>query len=73
MAYQPRKHRHRWTSRDVRRMRQMAHSNMPIHLIAIRMGRSQDAIRAKAAEAGLAVGENAPPHSGSSLPVWRDT
>jgi hypothetical protein len=51
----------------------MAHSNMPLHLIAIRMGRSPDAVRAKAVKAGLAVGEDAPLRSNSPVRVWWDT
>jgi hypothetical protein len=72
MAYQPRKHRHRWTHKDVRHMREMARSNMPLHLIAVRMGRSLDAVRAKVAEAGLVFGQNAPPPRTFTRPAWWD-
>ena len=72
MAYQPRKHRQRWTQNDVRRMREMARSNKPLHVIAVRIGRSQDAVRAKAAEAGLVCEQNAPPPRTFTRPAWWD-
>jgi hypothetical protein len=55
MAKTPPNHRKEWTSADDRQLRQLANQNTPTRLIAHKMGRTEDAVRAHASEEGLSL------------------
>jgi hypothetical protein len=48
MAKQPTHHRQPWTMKDLQGLHDLAKGNTPTRLIAEKLGRSPDAVRAKA-------------------------
>jgi len=55
MAQTPPNHRKDWTPTDNRQLRQLANENTPTRLIAYKMGRTEDAVRAHASEEGVSL------------------
>ena len=45
----PSHHQDAWTATDVKRLRELADENTPTRVIGLKMGRTEDAIRSKAA------------------------
>lgn len=50
MAKTPANHGKPWTSADVSHLKQLAKQNTPTRVIGLKMGRTEDAVRAKASE-----------------------
>jgi hypothetical protein len=44
-----------WTPQDVRQLRDLARENTPTRVIGLKLGRSEDAVRGKAQEAGVSL------------------
>ena len=44
-----------WTPAQTRQLRELAHGNTPTGVISLKLGRSQDAVRAKASELGVSL------------------
>lgn len=55
MANQPKNHGQAWTSAQDRQLRDLAHSNTPTRVIGLKMGRTPDAIRARAGEKSVSL------------------
>ncbi|MEU4607453.1 hypothetical protein AB0F43_31090 [Kribbella sp. NPDC023972] len=52
-----------WTAEDVARLRELADGNTPTGVMSIKLGRSEDAIRAKAQAEGISLAPaNRPPY-----------
>jgi hypothetical protein len=52
-----------WTDDDVQQLRDLAASNTPTGVITVKLGRSEDAIRAKAKAEGISLAPaNRPPY-----------
>lgn len=45
----PSHHQDAWTTSDIDRLRELAEENTPTRVIGLKMGRTEDAIRSKAA------------------------
>ena len=50
----------RWRGGDVAELRRLVNRDVPLRAISLKLGRPEPAIRAKAGEIGLRVGEDAP-------------
>lgn len=44
-----------WTTNDVRDLRQLARENTPTRVIGLKLGRTEDAVRSKAAGQGVSL------------------
>jgi hypothetical protein len=44
-----------WTPADVKELRQLAKENTPTRVIGLKLGRTEDAVRTKAAEEGISL------------------
>lgn len=55
MAKTPKNHRTPWTPGDRKQLKDLAAGNTPTRLIGLKMGRSEDSIRAQAAEQGTSL------------------
>lgn len=55
MAKQPSNHRQQWTPQEVRQLQQLANQNTPTRVMGLKMGRSEDAVRAKASDEGISL------------------
>jgi hypothetical protein len=44
-----------WTAADEKELRELADQNTPTRVIGLKLGRTEDAIRAKAAELGISL------------------
>ncbi len=55
MAKTPKNHGKNWTGSEKKELRALAAGNTPTRLIAYKMGRTEDAIRAKAGEIDLSL------------------
>jgi len=55
MAKTPPNHRKQWSSADDKQLRQLANQNTPTRVIALKMGRTEDAVRAHASELGVSL------------------
>jgi hypothetical protein len=52
-----------WTDDDVQQLRDLANGNTPTDVISLRLGRSADAVRAKAQAEGISLAPgNRPPY-----------
>ena len=47
--------RKRWTSDDVRQLRELAAGNTPTGVIGLKLGRSEDSVRSKAQAEGISL------------------
>ncbi len=50
MAKTPANHGKQWTPAEVKQLKQLAKENTPTRVIGLKMGRSEDSVRAKAGE-----------------------
>lgn len=63
MAKTPVNHGKAWTPPAVRELRQLAAGNTPTRIIALKVGRTPDAVQAKASEAHISLKPtNQPPY-----------
>lgn len=44
-----------WTPQQVSDLRQLAHGNTPTRVIGLKLGRTEDAVRAKASDKGISL------------------
>ncbi len=44
-----------WSPTEIRQLRDLAASNTPTRVIGLKLGRSEDSVRAKAAELGISL------------------
>jgi len=51
----PEKHGKPWTPQDVQKMRDLASGNTPTRLMAMKLGRTPDAVRGKASDEGVSL------------------
>jgi len=52
---QPKNHGKEWSPSDVKQLKDLAAHNTPTGLIAYKTGRTEDAVRAKASDAGVSL------------------
>ena len=55
MAKPPANHGKSWTPAAVTQLKQLAKENTPTRVIGLKMGRTEDAVRAKASEADVSL------------------
>ena len=55
MAKPPANHGKQWTPAEVAQLKQLAKENTPTRVIGLKLGRSEDAVRAKASETGVSL------------------
>ena len=55
MAKPPSNHGKRWTSTDVAQLRQLVKDNTPTRVIGLKMGRTEDSVRAKAGKKSVSL------------------
>lgn len=55
MAKKPSHHHQEWTRQDVAKLRELANENTPTRVMGIKLGRTEDAIRSKAADEGISL------------------
>lgn len=55
VAKKPVNHRKPWSARDEGRLAELARENTPTRLIGMKLGRTENAIRAKAEELGVSL------------------
>lgn len=55
MAKIPTNHRKAWSNADDSQLRQLANQNTPTRVIALKMGRTEDAVRARATDEGVSL------------------
>lgn len=55
MAKTPENHGKAWTDAEVRELRKLAKENTPTRVIGLKLGRTEDAIFAKASEEGISL------------------
>ncbi|MDM7455870.1 MAG: hypothetical protein P3W97_001040 [Tepidimonas sp.] len=48
-------HGKQWTPADVTQLEQFAKKNTPTHVIGLKMGRTEDSVRAKAGESSVSL------------------
>lgn len=55
MAKEPSRHYAEWTRQEIARLRQLAQENTPTRVIGLKLGRTEDSVRAKASEEGISL------------------
>lgn len=55
MAKSPSNHGKQWTPAEVKQLSQLARQNTPTRVIGLKMGRTEDSVRAKASEASVSL------------------
>ncbi len=55
MAKPPANHGKHWTPTDVSQLKELAKENTPTRVVGLKLGRSEDAVRAKAAENNVSL------------------
>lgn len=55
MAKPPSNHGKQWTPAEVKQLSQLAKQNTPTRVIGLKMGRTEDSVRAKASEASVSL------------------
>ncbi|GJQ56828.1 MAG: hypothetical protein HKUEN07_33970 [Rhodocyclaceae bacterium] len=63
MAKPPANHGKTWTPDSVTQLKQLAKANTPTRVIGLKLGRTEDSLRAKAGEENVSL---QPPHQSSS-------
>ncbi|MGI9860449.1 hypothetical protein SDD30_03560 [Moorella naiadis] len=53
MATKPENHGKPWTDKQVKQLQKLADQNTPTRVIALKLGRTEDAVRAKASEESI--------------------
>jgi hypothetical protein len=56
---------HEWTDEELRELRELAQGNTPVGVMSVRLGRTEDAIRAKAQAEGITLAPPNRPPSGT--------
>lgn len=51
----PSNHGKQWTNDDIYELKKLAEENTPTRVIALKLGRTEDAIQAKASEIGVSL------------------
>ncbi len=44
-----------WTPSEVRQLQELAHQNTPTRVIGLKLGRTEDAVRARASQEGVSL------------------
>ncbi len=55
MAKTPENHNQRWTPAEVRKLEKLAEQNTPTRVIALKLGRTPDAVSAKASDEDISL------------------
>ena len=55
MAKPPANHGKQWTPAEVKQLKQLAQENAPTRVISLKLGRTEDAVRAKAGENNISL------------------
>ena len=55
MAKKPSHHGEQWTQAQVRQLERLANQNTPTRVIALKLERTEDAVRAKASEESISL------------------
>ena len=55
MAKKPANHREPWTRQQVQQLRKLAKQNTPTRVMGLKLGRTEDAVRSKAADLGISL------------------
>ena len=55
MAKKPTNHREPWTHQQVQQLRKLAKQNTPTRVMGLKLGRTEDAVRSKAADEGISL------------------
>jgi len=55
MAKTPDNHRKPWSKDDVKELKKLADANTPTRVIGLKMGRTEDSVRAKAQDEGVSL------------------
>jgi len=55
MAKPPANHGKQWTPAEVKQLKQLAQENTPTRVIGLKLGRTEDAVRAKAGENNISL------------------
>jgi len=55
MANKPSNHGKAWTRQDVQKLEKLADGNTPTRVIGLKLDRTEDSIRSKAAEEGISL------------------
>jgi hypothetical protein len=55
MAKPPANHGKQWTSAEVKQLKQLAQENTPTRVIGQKLGRTEDAVRARAGENNISL------------------
>lgn len=55
MAKPPANHGKQWSSAEVQQLKQLAQQNTPTRVIGLKLGRTEDAVRAKAGDSSVSL------------------
>ena len=55
MAKKPASHGKPWTHQQVQQLRRLAKQNTPTRVMGLKLGRTEDAVRSKAADEGISL------------------
>ena len=55
MSKRPSHHNEPWSTQDVRQLGRLADQNTPTRVIGLRLGRTHEAVQAKASEEGISL------------------
>ena len=55
MAKQPRNHGKQWTPTQAKQLKDLAKGNTPTRVMGLKLGRTEDSVRAKAAELSVSL------------------
>ena len=55
MAKSTRNSGNRWTSQEIKQLKELAHDNTPTRVIGLKLGRSENAVYAKASDEGVSL------------------
>jgi hypothetical protein len=55
MSKTPKNHGKEWTPADMKQLKELANGNTPTRLIANKLGRTEDSVRAKASEEDVSL------------------
>ncbi|MEZ0020054.1 hypothetical protein [Sinorhizobium fredii] len=55
MAKEPENHRKSWTQDQIKDLKALAKQNTPTRVMGLKLGRTEDSVRAKAKEEGLSL------------------
>jgi hypothetical protein len=55
MAKTPPRHQEEWTRPEVRELGKLADQNTPTRVMGLKLGRTEDAVRAKASDEGISL------------------